>query len=70
MADVRYLGAAGYPLWECPTVSGVIIEYVPIPTCAPDMDTDEEGTLHTAGQKEDITPVITTKDHKPKLKTG
>ena len=70
MADVRYLSSAGYPLWECITVSGVIIEYVPISTCAPDVETGKEGTLHTTGRKEDIAPVITTKDHKPKLKTG
>ena len=68
--DVRYISTAGYSLWEVTCVSGTIIEYVPLPIGEPDMDTDEKGTLHTTGQKEDIAPVITTKDHKPKLKTG
>lgn len=66
--DVRFLAAAGYQLWAC--VSGTEYITVPIPICEPNIDTSEEGVLHIAGEKTDITPVISTKDHKPNLKTS
>ena len=62
--DVRFLAAAGYQLWAC------VSEYVAISVCEPNMDTAEQGVLHTVGEETDITPIISTKDHRPNLKTS
>jgi hypothetical protein len=50
-------------------VSGTV-EYITIPVCGPAMESGEQGVLHTVGEKIDDTPIISTKDYRPGLKTS
>ena len=62
MGDIRFIAWAGYDFKG--TVS-VVREY--LPTCPPDLESDEQGSLYVEGDAVTLSPSVDASELKPKV---